>query len=66
MVKTNTWQTSLSLQSFNLEVPADDTQRIEKVQEYVASYINADWIESLTATSERSRRLSRGIYWRHR
>ncbi|MGC0886408.1 phosphate acetyltransferase [Pantoea agglomerans] len=58
MVKTNTWQTSLSLQSFNLEVPADDTQRIEKVQEYVASYINANWIESLTATSERSRRLS--------
>ncbi|ADU70040.1 phosphate acetyltransferase [Pantoea sp. At-9b] len=58
MVKTNTWQTSLSLQSFNLEVPADDTQRIEKVQEYVASYINNDWIESLTATSERSRRLS--------
>ncbi|MCL9647504.1 phosphate acetyltransferase [Pantoea eucrina] len=58
MVKTNTWQTSLSLQSFNLEVPADDTQRIEKVQEYVAGFINADWIESLTATSERSRRLS--------
>ncbi|WP_197063374.1 MULTISPECIES: phosphate acetyltransferase [Pantoea] len=58
MVKTNTWQTSLSLQSFNLEVPADDTQRIEKVQEYVASYIDADWVESLTATSERSRRLS--------
>ncbi len=58
MVKTNTWQTSLSLQSFNLEVPTDDTQRIEKVQEYVASFINADWVESLTATSERSRRLS--------
>lgn len=58
MVKTNTWQTSLSLQSFNLEVPSDDTQRIEKVQEYVAGYINADWIESLTAASERSRRLS--------
>lgn len=58
MVKTNTWQTSLSLQSFNLEVPSDDTQRIEKVQEYVASYINADWIDSLTAASERSRRLS--------
>ena len=58
MVKTNTWQTSLSLQSFNLEVPADDTQRIEMVQEYVASFIDADWVESLTATSERSRRLS--------
>ncbi|WNN43124.1 phosphate acetyltransferase [Winslowiella toletana] len=58
MVDTNTWQTSLSLQSFNLEVPSDDTQRIERVQEYVASHIDADWIESLTATSERSRRLS--------
>ncbi|MFC0142507.1 phosphate acetyltransferase [Erwinia mallotivora] len=58
MVKTNTWQTSLSLQSFNLEVPADDTQRIERVQEYVASHIDSDWIESLTAASERSRRLS--------
>ncbi|WP_338557247.1 phosphate acetyltransferase [Erwinia sp. E_sp_B04_7] len=58
MVKTNTWQTSLSLQSFNLEVPSDDTQRIERVQEYVASYIDSDWVESLTAASERSRRLS--------
>ncbi len=58
LVNTNTWQTSLSLQSFNLEVPADDTRRVEKVQEYVASYINPDWIESLTAASERSRRLS--------
>lgn len=51
-------QTSLSLQSFNTEVPVDDHERIEKVQEYVANYINADWIDSLTATSERSRRLS--------
>ncbi|MGE9552812.1 phosphate acetyltransferase [Erwinia amylovora] len=58
MVKTNTWQTSLSLQSFNLEVPSDDTQRIERVQEYVASHIDSKWIESLTAESERSRRLS--------
>jgi len=58
MVDTNTWQTSLSLQSFNLEVPSDDTQRVERVQEYVASHIDAEWIESLTAASERSRRLS--------
>ncbi|PLV63402.1 phosphate acetyltransferase [Erwinia sp. E602] len=58
MVDTNTWQTSLSLQSFNLEVPSDDTLRVERVQEYVASHIDAEWIESLTATSERSRRLS--------
>ena len=58
MVNTNTWQTSLSLQSFNLEVPIDDLQRIERVQEYVASHIDTRWVESLTAASERSRRLS--------
>ncbi|WP_416041608.1 phosphate acetyltransferase [Edwardsiella ictaluri] len=58
MVDTNTWQTSLSLQSFNLEVPADDHQRIEKLQDFVASHIDAQWIESLSAASERSRRLS--------
>lgn len=58
MVDTNTWQTSLSLQSFNLEVPADDHQRVEKLQDYVASHITAEWIDSLSATSERSRRLS--------
>ncbi len=58
MVDTNTWQTSLNLQSFNLEVPSDDYQRIEKVQNYIASHINTVWIESLSAASERSRRLS--------
>ncbi|MBX9445723.1 phosphate acetyltransferase [Dickeya chrysanthemi] len=58
MVNTNTWQTSLNLQSFNLELPPDDHERVEKVQEYVARHIDAQWIDSLTATSERSRRLS--------
>ncbi|GAB7215005.1 phosphate acetyltransferase [Dickeya oryzae] len=58
MVKTNTWQTSLNLQSFNLELPPDDHERVEKVQEYVARHIDAQWIDSLTATSEHSRRLS--------
>ncbi|WP_291969814.1 phosphate acetyltransferase [Candidatus Symbiopectobacterium sp.] len=58
MVNTNTWQTSLSLQSFSLEVPADDSERVEKVQYYVARHIDSQWIESLSAASERSRRLS--------
>ncbi|NIG62713.1 MAG: phosphate acetyltransferase [Serratia symbiotica] len=58
MVDTNTWQTSLNLQSFNLEVPSDDYQRIEKVQNYIASHINAVWIKSLSAASARSRLFS--------
>lgn len=58
MVDTNTWQTSLSLQSFSLEVHADDHERIEKIQNYVALHINPKWINSLTADSERPKRLS--------
>ncbi|WP_032114686.1 phosphate acetyltransferase [Candidatus Arsenophonus nilaparvatae] len=58
MLDTNTWQTSLSLQSFSLEVHADDHERIEKIQNYVALHINQKWINSLTADSERPKRLS--------
>lgn len=58
MVKSNTWQTSLNLQSFSLEVPADDHERIEKIQNYVARHISSSWIESLVADSERPNRLS--------
>ncbi|MBO1518970.1 phosphate acetyltransferase [Oceanisphaera pacifica] len=58
MVETNTWQTAVNLQHFNIEIPTDDRQRIGVVQDYMASHIDQNWIESLSATSTRSRRLS--------
>lgn len=58
MVDTNTWQTLLNLQSFNLEVHTDDHERIKKIKNYVALHINQQWIDSLTADSERPKRLS--------
>ena len=58
IANTNTWQTSLNLQSFKLEVSIDDSERIEKIQEYVADYIDQYWIESLMTASEHSPRLS--------
>ena len=58
IANTNTWQTSLNLQSFKLEVSIDDSERIEKIQEYVADHIDMDWIESLMTISEQSPRLS--------
>ncbi|AWH89789.1 phosphate acetyltransferase [Limnobaculum parvum] len=58
MVDTNTWQTSLSLQSLSLEAPADDHERIEQAQNYIANHINSEWIDTLTANSEGSRRMS--------
>jgi phosphate acetyltransferase len=58
LIGTNTWQTALALQSFNMEIPADDIERIELVQDYVAGHIDKHWIESLTSESPRTRRLS--------
>lgn len=58
MVETNSWQTSLNLQNFSLAVPADDNDRVEKIQNYVASHISSTWIDSLSVASKRSYRLS--------
>ncbi|MFS2221394.1 phosphate acetyltransferase [Pantoea sp. B65] len=58
MVDSHTWQTSLSLQNFSPEVPADDYQRIEQIQNYIADHISTRWIDSLAASSENPRRLS--------
>lgn len=57
-INCNTWQTALQLQNFNIEVPADDQERIERMQEFVAGFIDTKWIESLTASIGRARRLS--------
>ncbi|MDG6894214.1 phosphate acetyltransferase [Volucribacter amazonae] len=57
-VEGNTWQTALSLQSFSLEVPVDDKERIDHIKEYVSNEISNDLINSLSAGTARSRRLS--------
>lgn len=57
-VATNTWQTSLNLQNFNPEVPADDHERVELVQDFIASHINGAWIDSLKSSTQPSRQLS--------
>ncbi len=54
----NTWQTSLNLQTFSIEVPADDKERIEFVNDHVASHIDGPWIDSLTEGTKAARRLS--------
>ncbi len=56
--KGNTWQTSLNLQSFSLEVPPEDKDRVEAVNEYIASHIDGQWIDSLTEGSTRELRFS--------
>lgn len=57
-VEGNTWQTSLNLQSFNLEVPADDAERIETIKLFTSEQFNPQFIDSLIGGSSRLRRLS--------
>ncbi|QLB13167.1 phosphotransacetylase [Bisgaardia hudsonensis] len=57
-IEGNTWQTSLTLQNFNLEVPVDDKERIENIKQYTCEQFSSDFIDSLVADSSRLRRLS--------
>ena len=57
-IEGNTWQTSLNLQSFNLEVPVDDKERIENIKQYTSQQFDTEFINSLVAASSRMRRLS--------
>ena len=56
--ESDTWETSLLLQRFNMAVPADDEQRIERVKEHTASHISTDWVKSMVETASKSRKLS--------
>lgn len=57
-IEGTTWQTALSLQTFSLEVPSDDKERIEAIKEYMATKMDSAFIDSLVANSVRSHRLS--------
>lgn len=56
--EADTWKTSLLLHSFNLEVPCDDDQRIERVKEHVAHHIDGQWLNKLLHGISRQRKLS--------
>ncbi|MCX8582540.1 MULTISPECIES: phosphate acetyltransferase [unclassified Gilliamella] len=57
-VKTNTFQTSINLQQFNLEIPVDDKERMDNTQNFVADHIDPSWIKSLNEVVSSARRLS--------
>ena len=57
-IEGNTWQTALSLQNFNLEVPVDDKERIENIKHYTSEKLDAAFVNGLVAASSRLRRLS--------
>ncbi|WP_404340324.1 phosphate acetyltransferase [Pseudoalteromonas mariniglutinosa] len=54
----DTWRTSLLLHNFNMEVPSDDDQRIDKVKHHNASHIDSDWLDSLAQSVGRTRKMS--------
>lgn len=57
-IENTTWQTAISLQQFNQEVPIDDTQRITQVMDHTASCISDSWAKTLTRGASKAMRLS--------
>ncbi|MDN3377351.1 MULTISPECIES: phosphate acetyltransferase [unclassified Pseudoalteromonas] len=54
----DTWRTSLLLHNFNMEVPCDDEQRIDKVKHHNASHIDSDWLDTLAQSVGKTRKMS--------
>ncbi|AKZ65925.1 Phosphate acetyltransferase [Candidatus Palibaumannia cicadellinicola] len=57
-VPTNTCQTLINLKNFKLPIPVDEEIRLEKLQNYIAGYIDKIWIKSLKKSSARKSLLS--------
>lgn len=58
LVQENTWQATSNLQRYNVEVPADDLQRINKVMDHMAARINEPWINTFATKATRKTRMS--------
>lgn len=56
-VESDSWETTINMQSFNQEIPLDDKERILMVKEHIARCIDHDWINSL-ALNQEERKLS--------
>jgi len=54
----HTWQTAIDLQHFNTEIPADDEERINLIADYVAGFIDKNWLENQSAQNAHVRLLS--------
>ena len=56
-VQTNSWQTAMDLQRMDNEIPLDDAERINRIQEETARHIDTEWLNSYV-DSGYQRRLS--------
>lgn len=43
-VPTNSWETATALAQMSTEIPIDDLERAQRAMDYIAPYIDADWI----------------------
>jgi phosphate acetyltransferase len=43
-VSSNSWETATRLAQMSAEIPTDDLERVQRVMEFIAGHIDADWI----------------------
>lgn len=65
LVGANTWRTVMDLQTFNQRTPADDRERVNRVQDFFASHLDENWVHSLSQVSSRPRRMSPSAFRYH-
>ena len=56
-VESNTWQAAMDLQRLDNEMPLDDQERLERIKDATARYIDPQWLQSYV-DSDYQRRLS--------
>jgi len=57
-VPWDTWQTSRHLMNYNPETPANDTQRHDKIKEYVAENLSTKWLQQLSENVSQTNQMS--------
>lgn len=48
-VKTDSLRTAISLQNLNVKIPEDDYERRKALKEFVASYVDKNWIKDISS-----------------
>jgi phosphate acetyltransferase len=43
-VRSNSWETATRLAQMSAEIPIDDLERVQRVMDFVAEHLDADWI----------------------
>ncbi len=57
-VESDTWDTARNLMNYNPELPAEDTERHERIKQHISDGINQNWLENFISSKVKGQLLS--------